>query len=415
MLPIIRMIGVTLVIVIISTSRPVIAQSGVELYEQKCGRCHVAYKPAAYSKEQWPGIVRSMKVQATLSSQDIEELTNYLTSASEESESNSASGEPIVGGYLYTEYFRTQEKTINFDIHYLAFSATGWINDKIAYLGEFELEHGGTGGNNTFVEQAYIDFWVRRNIAVKVGAILTPFNRFDEFHDPLENHLVTRPQLSREIGVSAWKDVGVDLHGYFNLNPQNSLTFDIYAINGLGSGKNLRGSRQYRDNNEELGLGARVNFIHKELIEIGLSGYRGAWDDGGKYDVSMVGAHFMLNTELVDIYAEYTTAESENPPVDTLGNPQVDGDMSGYFIQLTRLFDRKYRTTVRIGGLDYLDSGAALGRTPTNKELTELAIGFTYYPASKVSLKAEYTAFEEGDRVTQKDNNQLGLQAAVKF
>jgi hypothetical protein len=46
--------------------------------------------------------------------------------------------------------------------------------------------------------------------------------------------------------------VGVDVHGYVNLADQASLGFDLYAANGLGDGSRLRGSRQYRDSNEEL-------------------------------------------------------------------------------------------------------------------------------------------------------------------
>ncbi len=177
------------------------AQTGASLYEQKCGRCHTAFEPTDYPAEDWSGIVRSMKAQSALSAQEMTDIIEYLEDAASEGGSKSSSEGPSWGGYLYTEYFQTQEKKKNFDIHYLAFYVSGWVNDKINYLGEFELEHGGTGGNNTFVEQAYIDYWVYPNIALKIGAILTPFNRFDEFHDPLTNLIITRPQLSRESGV----------------------------------------------------------------------------------------------------------------------------------------------------------------------------------------------------------------------
>ena len=77
---------------------------------------------------------------------------------------------------MYTEYFRSPEKTKNFDLHYLAFAVSGSVMENVNYMGEFELEHGGKG-DNTFVEQAYIDWWFRPNVALKVGAMLTPFFR----------------------------------------------------------------------------------------------------------------------------------------------------------------------------------------------------------------------------------------------
>jgi len=391
--------------------KPTMGQSGKELYQQKCGRCHTAFQPSDYPAAEWPGIVRSMKAQASLTSQEINELTDYLVSQSQGDHEKVRGTHPTIGGYLYTEYFQTPEKTKNYDIHYLALYVSGWANEKIYYFGEFELEHGGTGGSNTFVEQAYLDYWFTPNIAVKIGAMLAPFNRFDEFHDPLTNYIISRPQMSREIGVSAWKDVGVDLHGYFNLTSNTSFGFDLYSINGLGDGTDLRHSRQYRDNNENKAFGGRVNFMFSDFLEVGGSAYQGAWDDDGKLNLSMYGAHFMLNTYFANFYGEYAQATSENP------GDTDDGDISGYFVQASRLFKSKFRPSIRFGALDYLDKGSLLGRSASkgNKDLNELAFAFTYYPTSKVAFKIEYTLFTEGDRVEEKDNDQLGLQAAVKF
>mgnify|MGYP003973485099 FL=1 len=91
--------------------------------------------------------------------------------------------------------------------------------------------------------------------------------------------------------------------------------------------------------------------------------------------------------------------------------------MSGYFVQASRLIQSRYRPAIRWGGLDYLDRGDLLGRNAGkgDKELTELAFAFSYYPTSPVVFKVEYTFFKEGDRVAEKDDDQLGLQAAVRF
>jgi hypothetical protein len=388
-----------------------ISQTSETLYKQKCGRCHVAYSPSDYTAKDWPNIVRSMKAQAALTDQEFEYIVEYLLNESDKSPDTSYSQAPTIGGYLYTEYFRSPEKTKNFDIHYLAIYLSGWITDNIYYFGEFELEHGGVGGDNTFVEQAYIDYWLWPTIAVKIGAILTPFNRFDEFHDPLSNFIITRPQVSREIGVSAWKDVGIDLHGYINITEQSSVTFDVYSINGLGSGTNLRSSRQYRDNNEKLSFGGRFNLMYHDFIEIGGSVYRGAWDDDGKYNLTLMGSHLMLHTSIVDLYGEYAQATSQNP------SPIDDGNMSGYFIQLSRLFKSKFRPTIRFGSLYYLDKGDMFGRAidKGDKDLNEISLAFSYYPTSKLVFKIEYTIFKEGTRFEEKNNDELGLQAAIRF
>lgn len=395
------------------TAQSTQAQQGAMLYEAKCSRCHAAFAPSDYPAEDWPGIVRSMRAQSALTAEEERIITDYLVAESEQIEGRSGgiSYKPVLGGYLYTEYFETPQKKSNYDIHYLAMYASGWVSENIYYFSEFELEHGGTGGSNTFVEQAYLDYWVKPNIAIRVGAILAPFNRFDEFHDPISNFIITRPQVSREIGVSAWKDVGVDIHGYFNLTAESSLGFDLYTINGLGEGSNLRGSRQYRDNNEDKAFGTRVNFMYSDFLEVGGSFYQGKWDDAGFYNLQLLGVHGMLRTPLADLYGEYLSSTSENV------SPADDGKMSGYFIQGTRLFEKQYRVTVRYGALDYLDPGDQFGRDPAkgDKDLNELALGFTYYPVPRAAFKFEYNIFGEGDRAAEQDNNQIGIQVAVKF
>jgi len=381
-----------------------------DLYANKCGRCHRAYEPQEYSAGQWQSWMQTMRGKAGLTTNQYEQLTTYLVAEGGGTSTEPAATGPQVGGYLYTEYFQSQEETSNFDLHYLAIKLSGAANERITYFAEFELEHGGKG-DNTFVEQAYLDYWLVPQVAAKIGAMLTPFGRFDENHDPLSNHLITRPQVAREIGVSAWKEVGVDVHGFANLGTDNVLLFDVYTINGLGAGSNLRGSRQYRDNNEDLAFGGRLSLVHADVVEFGGSVYNGAWDDDGNHDVTSVGAHLLVTTQPVDIFAEYRDASSENP------GALADGEMSGYFVQASRLFAEKFRPAVRYGALDYLDPGDALGRDPAkgDKDLTELALGFAYYPTPKVAFKIEYTFFGEGDRKPETDNNVLGLQAAVDF
>jgi len=241
--------------------------------------------------------------------------------------------------------------------------------------------------------------------------MLTPFNRFDEFHGPMSNFTVTRPQVSREIGVSAWKDVGVDLHGYASLAGRTSVNFDLYAINGLGDGANLRASRQYRDNNEDVAIGGRMAVLYDDVLELGGSAYSGKWDDDGQHDLQMYGAHALLRTPFADLYGAFASATSENP------GAAEDGEMQGYFAQVSKLLGSRFRPTVRYGMLDYDDPGDELGRDSSkgHKDLTELVLAFAYYPAPSVVFKIEYAIFDEGSGVDEEDNDQLGLQAAVRF
>ncbi|NIM58002.1 MAG: porin [Candidatus Aminicenantes bacterium] len=382
---------------------------GERLYQLKCGRCHFAYSPSKYSAEEWKTIISEMGPLSGLNKETEEVILDYLRQEASKKEREALPSSPVLAGYVYTELFSSKDITDTFDIHYLNINLTGRVHERISYRAEFEFEHGGGKDDPPFIEQAYIDVWFLKNVGLRIGAMLTPFNRFDEFHGPLENLLVTRPQVSREIGVSAWKEVGVNLHGNLFINKDLYLNYDAYVINGLGSGSRLRGSRQYRDNNDAKSFGVRLSGVYLDRWEVGASYYRGAWDDAGDFDLSIYGFHLMGKIGELNLFAEYSRSLSENP------DPFEEGKADGYFIQASYLINDKFRPTIRYGTLDYLDGGGLLGRSPTDFDTRVLALGFNYYLTRAIVFKIEYDIVQEGERKEEKDNNLLALQAAVRF
>jgi hypothetical protein len=392
---------------------PLFSQSpterGRELYELKCGRCHFAYAPQKYSVEEWKTVMAEMGYQSGLTKENEESIMGYLAAESGKGLTGGLPTSPVLAGYLYTEYFAGPAMTDTFDIHYLNLMISGRLHERVTYRAEFEFEHGGGEEEPPFIESAYIDVRFLRNSGVKIGAFLAPFNRFDDFHAPLENPLISRPSISREIGVSAWKEVGIDFHGSFSLSRDLYVNYDAYVINGLGAGSRLRNSRQYRDNNDAKSLGFRLSGVYADRWELGGSYYRGMWDDGGEFAVRMYGLHFLGRLGGFDLYAEYSNALSENPL------PFEAGRMNGYFVQLSYLLEGKLRPTVRYGTLDYLDIGDLLGRTPTDLDAGTLALGLNFYLTPSIVFKLEYDLVMEGERKVPLKNNVFALQGAVRF
>ncbi len=382
---------------------------GEQLYSLKCGRCHMAYPPQRYSVEEWKTVLKEMGPISGLRQETEQEILAYLEENAEGRESGGLPTDPVLGGYLYTEFFTSPASTDTFDIHYLNVNLAGRVHSLVSYRAEFEFEHGGGEAEPPFIEQAYMDVWFRPNAALRIGAILAPFNRFDDFHAPLENWLVTRPQVSREIAVSAWKDVGINLHGNLIVNPDVYLNYDLYLINGLGAGSRLRNSRHYRDNNDAKSLGFRLSGVLWDQWELGGSFYHGAWDDEGRHVLNMYGAHFLGKTGDLSLYAEFAKSLSGNP------DPFETGKGDGYFIQGSYLIRDRFRPTMRFGSLDYLDLSDQLGRRPTDFDRRILALGFNYYLTSSIVFKAEYDIYFPGDRETDNNKDMLALQAAVRF
>jgi hypothetical protein len=375
---------------------------GEKLYQLKCGRCHFAYSPQKYSSEEWKTIVTEMGPLSGLNERTEQVILDYLTKATSDKEKGALPTSPVLAGYIYTEFFSSQGSTDTFDIHYLNIALSGRLHKKLSYHVEFEFEHGGSDAEPPFIEQAYVDVWFLRNMGFRIGAMLTPFNRFDDFHGPLENLLVTRPQMSREIGVSAWKEVGINLHGNIFIHDNFYLNYDAYVINGLGSGSRLRNSRQYRDNNDAKSFGFRLSGVIADRWEAGASYYRGAWDDDGDLSLSMYGFHLLGNIGEFKLFAEYAHSTSENPI------PIEEGKADGYFIQASYLIGGKFRPTVRYGTLDYFDAGNLLGRSPRDSDRKITALALNYYLTRAIVFKLEYDLIQDED-------NLLALQAAVRF
>lgn len=54
-------------------------KQGRELYINNCNKCHVLYSPDDYSVSNWNGIIPSMARKTSLSSQEVDLVTKYLT------------------------------------------------------------------------------------------------------------------------------------------------------------------------------------------------------------------------------------------------------------------------------------------------------------------------------------------------
>jgi len=382
---------------------------GERLYQLKCGRCHFAYAPEKYSPEEWKTLVNEMGPLSGLNEESEKIILDYLTEKAIAKERGALPTSPVLAGYIYTEFFSYEDKVDTFDIHYLNVSLTGRLHKRVSYRAEFEFEHGGGKAEPAFIEQAYVDIWFMRNMGLRIGAILTPFNRFDEFHGPLENFIITRPQMSREIGASAWKEVGINFHGNLFLHKDFYINYDAYAINGLGSGSRLRKSRQYTDNNDAKSFGFRLSGVIADRWEAGASYYRGAWDDGGDLNLTMYGLHLMGKIGEFSLFAECSRSSSENP------EPTEKGKADGFFIQASYLINGKFRPTIRYGTLDYLDQGNLLGRSSTDYDTRVIALAFNYYLTSVIVFKFEYDIVQEGPRKADINNNVLSLQVAFRF
>lgn len=55
---------------------------GKDLYENRCGKCHILFAPSKFTAERWPAIVKSMQNKARISDEQKEMIIAYVSTHS---------------------------------------------------------------------------------------------------------------------------------------------------------------------------------------------------------------------------------------------------------------------------------------------------------------------------------------------
>ncbi|MCR4317595.1 MAG: hypothetical protein NUW37_14745 [Planctomycetes bacterium] len=349
-------------------------------------------------------------------------------------------------GYIYSEAWFVRDNAggvgnvttttpSQFDNHYFNLGLSGSWNQNIRMHATFEIEHSNA---ESYVEEAYIDFdYTDAAFIVRVGRIITPFNIFDDYHDPIGNHFVTRPHPIRRIVGSAWKTTGLEALGTLPLSDDFAFNYALYVENGRKEASNLRSTRQEQDNNSNKAIGARLGFDALDMLKFGGSFWQGEYDDDdrgsttladgvtptpvGNLWMRMYGFYARLDVEGLSLYGEYVVATAEN-----FTAPSLDAEESGAFTWLTYTLEDvlgdlgDFRFGVRWDIYTYnsqtydpqtqIQSGQLLGKTQY-----QYAINASWLPHEQVDVKFEYLILKEGKRLTEVANNAIAIQVGARF
>jgi hypothetical protein len=195
-----------------------------------------------------------------------------------------------LGGYVEanSNYFSTDGVSEGFSMELRRFNLFVFssIGPRIRFLSEIEFEHGVEEIN---LETAMLDFKVNSMINFRAGILLTPIGGFNQNHDSPRWEIIDRPLVSTTIIPSTLSEVGFGFHGKKTLRG-GLATYDVYLLNGLGSGLVLnasgRTSTQDAKSPEMFGEDAngtpmasgKLSLRSFKAGEIGLSWYGGVYN-----------------------------------------------------------------------------------------------------------------------------------------
>lgn len=197
-----------------------------------------------------------------------------------------------LGGYGEHWFEAGDNRVARFRAHRYILFVYSQISDRISTATEIEFEFAGSpnkrdgilGFGEVLLEFSVVDFTITDWLILRAGVILIPVGAFNVRHDAPTRDLTTRPIAYTTIVPSTWFESGAGLLGTFEIGDTQSLSYELYAVNGFDArifdGFGLRAARgsHFEDNNHDKALVGRLGYSPFLGLEIGLSGYTGAYD-----------------------------------------------------------------------------------------------------------------------------------------
>ncbi len=178
-----------------------------------------------------------------------------------------------------------------FDAEAIELVISGRPHPRLGVFTEIELERaaavGGARGGEVVVEQAWASYAMSPAFNLRGGVLLVPFGAVNADHYAPTRDVISKPLPAVAVSPADWTDNGVSLFGRAVLGSDWVLSYDSLWGAGLGADLKASGLHDARqpfgvDNNGNGALAARFALRRGDGLELGLSGYRGAWDDRGR-------------------------------------------------------------------------------------------------------------------------------------
>lgn len=346
------------------------------------------------------------------------EIEAYLESAQGDFPRNETESQPRVrlGGYFSLEFRDDGDGSpMEFDAHRLVPKIQADVAPGITFETEIEIEGGGADvdfldGNEILVEYAELGFEIlEEQLVFKVGLLLIPWGRFNQYHDDPLNDFTDRPLVSRRIGAVAFDQPGIAVEGTLEVASEWFLDYDIALVQGFddefSTNGGVRDARQSfrsdnNDNKQVFGrfvLSPPVHFV--DVLEIGGSFTVGKHDAAGDLANYGYALEIFVKRGPFQVTGEYMALRIEQPDAAPPSDPRR---MDGWLVEIAYHFfpanwrgqhvlftdESTFTFVVRVEGIDLNHSTSG---TTFRDDLTQVSIGFNFRPVERTVFKFSYT------------------------
>ena len=267
-----------------------------------------------------------------------------------------------IGGYAQVDFnLNDRVGTIHnngkLDVHRLVTFFGYNFNEKASFVSEVEFEH----VSEVYVEQAFLDYKIKKNLSINAGLMLIPMGIQNLYHEPASFNGVERTNVDKYIIPTTWREMGIGLSGRsleHSINYQAMLVngFNGYDDGGVFSGKSgLRSGRQkgaesyitYPD------FASRVSYYGYPGLNLGFSAYVGdseskAYDgldladesavasaDSTIIGVQMLGVDARYNKGSLQLTGQYILANLSNTDqYNAITSKDLGSKLTGYYAEV---------------------------------------------------------------------------------
>lgn len=289
-----------------------------------------------------------------------------------------------IGGYGEIHLNKGSTKD-EIDSHRLVLFVGHEFSDDIRFVSEIEFEH----TNETFVEQAFLEFDLNESNQAKAGVVLIPVGILNETHEPTTFFGVERNVIETNVIPSTWYEGGVMFSGELG----DGFGYDIAYHSGLdannAAGYNIRNSR------DKVSFAAAESGAATGRVKYtGIPGLRLAATVQYQQDISQNVDTTEADATLFETNADYRTggwglrALYAQWDINGAGAAASGQDEQyGYYIEPSYTFD--ITDSHRLGFFGRYNAFDIIAGDNVDSERKQYDVGLNYWPHENVVLKAD--------------------------
>jgi len=353
-----------------------------------------------------------------------------------------------IGGYGQVDFnLLAREGTIHkngkLDVHRLVTFFGYNFNERASFVSEVEFEH----VTEVYVEQAFLNYKIKDNLAINAGLMLIPMGIQNLYHEPPTFNGVERTNVDKYIVPTTWREMGIGLSG---ISMQQSLSYQLMMVNGFngydGGGvfNGKSGLRSGRQKGAESYItfpdfAGRVSYYGQPGLNLGLSAYMGdseskAYDgldlsneeavasaDSTIIGIQMIGVDARYAKGALQLRGQYIIANLSNTDqYNILSGKDLGSKMTGYYAELGYNLLANHNTTnelISFTRYENYNTHAEVEVGTTLEEAynrNEITIGLGYKIAKGAMFKADYQIKSDASSPEDK-NGQFNFGTAIWF